>query len=117
MKAVQLTLAAFIREIDQELRVGQIFFSDVVAEGVLLYDSHRFTLAKPIALTPDQRFELARRNFEAWFMSAGHFWRGAGYYKVCGFFTLSGISTAIGGGTALLRGSSMPSIAARHCLA
>ena len=69
-----------IREIDQELRVGQFFFSDVVADGVLLYDSHRFTLAKSIAQTPEERFELARRNFVTWFESAGHFWRGAGYY-------------------------------------
>jgi len=78
---IPVTIVAHdIREIDQELRVGQFFFSDAVAEGVLLYDSHRFTLAKPIAQTPAQRFELARRNFETWFMSAGHFWRGAGYY-------------------------------------
>src|SRR5512147_509193 len=78
---IPVTIVAHsIREIDQELRVGQFFFSDAVAEGVLLYDSHRFTLAKPIALTQAERFELARRNFETWFMSAGNFWRGAGYY-------------------------------------
>src|SRR5512147_969709 len=82
---IPVTIVAHsIREIDQELRVGQFFFSDAVAEGVLLYDSHRFTLAKPVALTLAERFELARRNFETWFMSAGHFWRGAGYYAARG---------------------------------
>jgi hypothetical protein len=34
-------------ELNQEIRSGQYFFVDVIREGVLLYDSRRFNLAKP----------------------------------------------------------------------
>jgi hypothetical protein len=37
--------------------------------------------------------------------------------NIFGRLTLSGISTVTGGGTAPLRGNSIPSIVARHCLA
>lgn len=73
-------VAHHIKEINQEIRVGQYFFSDVVTEGVLLYDSRRFNLAKPRAQTPGARLEIARRNFNYWFQSANEFWRGATYY-------------------------------------
>lgn len=69
-----------IKQINQEIRTGQYFFSDVVIEGILLYDSRRFMLAQPKAQTPAERLELARRNFIYWFQSASEFWRGAGYY-------------------------------------
>jgi len=69
-----------IKQINQEIRTGQYFFADVVNEGVLLYDSRRFMLARPKAHTPAERLELGRRNFVYWFQSASEFWRGAGYY-------------------------------------
>src|SRR5512145_108011 len=73
-----------IKELNQEIRTGQYFFSDVVSEGVLLYDSRRFLLARPKAQTPAERLELGRRNFRYWFESASEFWRGAGYYAARG---------------------------------
>jgi len=69
-----------IKQFNREIRTGQYFYSDVVNEGVLLYDSRRFVLAKAKAQTPAERLELARRNFSYWFQSANEFWRGAGYY-------------------------------------
>jgi predicted nucleotidyltransferase len=69
-----------IKQLNQEIRTGQYFFSDVVTEGVLLHDSRRFMLARPKAQTPAERLELARRNFTYWFQSASEFWRGANYY-------------------------------------
>jgi len=73
-----------IKELNQEIRTGQYFFSDVVNEGVLLYDSRRFMLARPKAQTPAERLELGLRNFNYWFQSASEFWRGAGYYAARG---------------------------------
>jgi HEPN domain-containing protein/predicted nucleotidyltransferase len=73
-----------IRQFNHEVRVGQYFYADVVNEGVVLYDSGRFKLARPKALTPAERLALAQHNFEYWYQSANEFWRGAGYYMARG---------------------------------
>jgi predicted nucleotidyltransferase/HEPN domain-containing protein len=73
-----------IREFNTEIRQGQYFFSDIVSEGIVLYDSKRFTLAKPKTATPAERLKLAEWNFKYWFTSAGGFWQGAGYYMNAG---------------------------------
>ena len=64
-----------LKFLNHEIRIGQYFFSDVVSEGVLLHDSRRFTVAKPKALTAQERLGLAERNFANWFDSASKFWR------------------------------------------
>lgn len=69
-----------IKQLNQEIRTGQYFFSDVVNEGILLFDSKRYQLARPKAQTPGQRLALALRNFRYWYESASEFWRGTGYY-------------------------------------
>jgi predicted nucleotidyltransferase/HEPN domain-containing protein len=76
-----VTLVAHdIHELNHEIRMGQYFFADVVREGILLFSSNRFILARPKALTPEERIELALYNFDYWFQSANEFWRGAGYF-------------------------------------
>jgi len=69
-----------IKFVNHEVRIGQYFFGDIVNEGVLLYDSRRFQLAKPKALNKEERLALAQRNFTSWFDSASEFWRGCRYY-------------------------------------
>jgi HEPN domain-containing protein/predicted nucleotidyltransferase len=82
---VPVTLAVHdVKQLNHEIRTGQYFFSDVVNEGVLLYDSHRFTLAKPKAQTPEERLEIGHHNFNYWFQSASGFFRGATYYAAQG---------------------------------
>src|SRR5512147_184750 len=82
---VPVTLLAHdIREVNHEIRIGQYFFADVANEGIALYDSVRFKLAKPKAHTPAERLDIALFNFRYWFQSAGGFWRGAGYYMAEG---------------------------------
>jgi hypothetical protein len=48
-----------VRQINQEIRVGQCFFSEIVSQGVWLHDTGRFTLAQPKALTARERRQLA----------------------------------------------------------
>ncbi|HEY5956490.1 MAG TPA: HEPN domain-containing protein [Polyangiaceae bacterium] len=80
-----VTLVAHdVRQLNHEIRMGQYFYADVANEGILLFDSRRFQLAKPKALTALERFELGLHNFEYWFQSANEFWRGAGYYTARG---------------------------------
>jgi predicted nucleotidyltransferase/HEPN domain-containing protein len=69
-----------IKYINREIRTGQYFFSDVVNEGVVLFDSRRVMLAKPKALNAGERLELAKKNFRYWFESAGGFLQGSVYY-------------------------------------
>jgi predicted nucleotidyltransferase len=52
-----------VKFVNREIRIGQYFFSDIANEGVMLYDSRRFTLAKPKALNAEERLALAERNF------------------------------------------------------
>jgi HEPN domain-containing protein/predicted nucleotidyltransferase len=62
-----------IKFLNKEIRRGQYFFSEIVAEGVLLYTSKRFDVAKPKASTPEERKALAEEYFEHWFTSADDF--------------------------------------------
>lgn len=64
-----------IRFLNHEIRIGQFFFADIVNEGVLLYDSRKFQLARPKALNAQERLQLAQRNFANWFDSASTFFR------------------------------------------
>ena len=73
-----------IKEINQEIRLGQYFFIDILREGVLLYTSRRHNLATPRALDPADRLRLGLVNFRYWFASANEFWRGSGYYAARG---------------------------------
>jgi predicted nucleotidyltransferase/HEPN domain-containing protein len=68
-----------VRQINQEIRVGQYFFSEIVSQGILLHDTGRFTLAQPKALTARERRQLAERSFRYWFESASGFWRISGH--------------------------------------
>jgi len=70
-----------LKFLNHEIRIGQYFFADIVNEGVLLYDSRKFQLAKPKALNAQERLQLAERNFTNWFDSASKFWRGSRYYS------------------------------------
>ena len=69
-----------IKFVNREIRIGQYFFADIANEGVMLYDSRRFSLAKPKALNAEERLALAERNFTNWYDSATEFWRGSRYY-------------------------------------
>src|SRR5262245_13306887 len=69
-----------IKEINQEIRLGQYFFKDILREGVLLYTSRQYKFASPKELTPAEKLRLGLVNFRYWFGSANEFWRGAGYY-------------------------------------
>jgi hypothetical protein len=45
-------------------------------EGILLYDSGKFTLSEPKNLNAAQRIEKSTEEFEHWFEGASRFWKG-----------------------------------------
>ena len=67
-------------QLNHEIKSGQYFYTDVVNEGVVLYNKNDIKLARPKTLTAEERYELALGNFEHWFQSASEFWRGAVHY-------------------------------------
>jgi predicted nucleotidyltransferase/HEPN domain-containing protein len=64
-----------IETVNNALVRGQYFFTDIKKEGVLLYDTGEFKLARRKQLNPKERRGMARAHFKEWFASAQVFVR------------------------------------------
>ncbi|MDD5728614.1 MAG: HEPN domain-containing protein [Victivallales bacterium] len=62
-----------LREVNDRLREGHYFFSDIKKEGVLLYTSGNYRLERKRKIDPVRRLEIAMEDFEQWFESANEF--------------------------------------------
>ncbi len=58
------------REVNNALRNGQYFFSDIRKEGIVLYEMDDRELAEPSVLTPMRAAEIASEHFEQRFPSS-----------------------------------------------
>jgi HEPN domain-containing protein len=56
-----------ISYINEGLEFGQYFFSDIVKEGVLLYDKGSVEFSEPRTLTRAEERAIAQRYFDTWF--------------------------------------------------
>ena len=78
--------------VNSELEKGRYLFSDIRAEGVLLYESLEFQLSKPKILTEKEIRDIARDDYNYWFESALGFLRDSKYalaisdYKKSAFY-------------------------------
>ena len=52
--------------VNQQLEEGHYFYNDIKDDGVVLYDSGRFTLSDRRALTDSQRMSLQRDDYKHW---------------------------------------------------
>lgn len=59
--------------LNARLSEGHYFFTDIINEGVVLYDSKRFELAEARILSPEEYKNKATRYFNHWFNSASRF--------------------------------------------
>jgi HEPN domain-containing protein len=59
-----------IEHVNEQLSVGRYFYSDIKKEGILLYDSKRFQLAKARKLNPGEKKRLAEEDHKLWFPKA-----------------------------------------------
>ena len=66
-------IAHDIQALNIKLAEGQYFYSDVVKEGCLLYDSANFKLAHKRKLEPEEQRRIARDHFDHWFSRAKRF--------------------------------------------
>jgi uncharacterized protein len=64
-----------IKFLNQRIREGQYFYSDVHKEGILLYDSGKLKLDSPQQLHPKQRKQLAIDDFEYWIGKAKEYFK------------------------------------------
>ncbi len=62
-----------IKFVNKEIRKNSYFFTDILREGILLYDSQNFQLAEPGVLNEQQLKKQAKEDFEQWFPSASNF--------------------------------------------
>lgn len=53
--------------INRGLEVGQYFFSDIIKEGILLYDTDNTVFASARELTSKEKLEIAQKDFQWWF--------------------------------------------------
>ncbi len=75
-RMVKTPISLIVHDIEyfnNRLSEGQYFFLDVKREGICLYDSKCFILAKARKLSTTDRRHLAQEDFEFWFESAGEF--------------------------------------------
>jgi predicted nucleotidyltransferase/HEPN domain-containing protein len=61
-----------IETVNNALARGQYFFTDIKKEGVLLYDTKEFKLARPRKLNPKERRGNAKASFDQWFTNAAN---------------------------------------------
>lgn len=62
-----------IEYINKGLRFGQYFFTDIISEGILLYDTENVQFDKPQKLSPIEEQEKAQGYFDIWFPYGGEF--------------------------------------------
>jgi len=67
-------IAHNIGYVNAQLEKGQYFFSDIKAEGIILYDSKNCTLSEAKPLTAKQRLGQAKTDFNEYFESANEFY-------------------------------------------
>jgi predicted nucleotidyltransferase len=70
-----------LADVNGQLTRGRPFFSDIVREGILLYEAADHPFARPAKLSPREAFNEATANFHSWFESAGEFLAGAQFHQ------------------------------------
>ena len=62
-----------LNDVNQQLRVGRYFFTDIVRDGIALYEAQGHPFAQPEALPPAEALKEAQGYFDEWFSSASDF--------------------------------------------
>jgi HEPN domain-containing protein/predicted nucleotidyltransferase len=64
------TIVHDIEYVNSRITRTEYFFADIKKEGILLYDSGKFKLEKIRKLSPRNRYNLAKEDYEYWFEKA-----------------------------------------------
>lgn len=69
-----------ISTVNEQLRIGQYFFSDIKKEGILLYDSASHKLSEPAELDKEEVRKIAREDYDYWYNRGVEFFTGVSFY-------------------------------------
>ena len=69
-----------LNDVNQQLRLGRYFFTDIVRDGIVLYEMERHTFAQPETLAPAEALKEAQGYFDEWFPTATEFLAGAEFH-------------------------------------
>ena len=64
-----------LKDINKLISNGQYFFTDIIKEGILLYDSDKLKLAKARKLSLKERKKFATEDLKSWFKEAKGFFK------------------------------------------
>ncbi|MFC1677173.1 HEPN domain-containing protein [Planctomycetota bacterium] len=84
-------IAHEIEYVNAQLAKSQYFFSDIIKEGIMLYDSGKLKLAQSRECDTKQRAINAKEGFEQWFQNAADYYQQFGRaledqkYKIAAF--------------------------------
>ena len=67
--------------INEGLRLGQYFFTDIIRGGILLYDTGNYRFNKPAFLTSEEAKDKAHGYFDIWFPQGKDFLDGSVYHE------------------------------------
>lgn len=62
-----------LSDVNRQLTRGRPFFTQIVEEGVALYEAPDHPFTRPAKLSPAEAYREAKANFDKWFPSAGRF--------------------------------------------
>lgn len=62
-----------LSDVNRQLSRGRPFFTDIVRDGVALFDTEEHPFARPTKLSVEEAYREATENFEQWFPSASNF--------------------------------------------
>jgi predicted nucleotidyltransferase len=81
-----------LADVNSQLTRGRPFFTDIVRDGVALYQAGDHPFAHPARLSPEKAYEEAQANFEDWCESAGEFLAGAQFHQSRGALKVAAFS-------------------------
>ena len=67
--------------INNKLSIGQYFFTEIVQQGVLLYDAGNVQFAEPRQLSSAEKKAIAQQDYIKWFQSANEFLKGSKFFR------------------------------------
>lgn len=80
-----------ITYINEQLEIGQYFFSEIIRQGILLFDSGISSFVEPRQLTKAEKKNIAEQDFRKWYDSAVEFLASVNFsfernqYKIAAF--------------------------------
>jgi len=68
-------------DVNEQLRLGRYFFTDILRDGITLFDDDGAAFVRPTTLSPQDAYSETRGYYEEWFRSANSFARMAKFAR------------------------------------